>query len=410
MTDTAAPSTAAAPVETTAPVVTQPSTQSKPYDDDMLEVYENQATEESAPEESSSKGESLKQDTENKEENTTQQGKPDEKEDTSEESKLDNPKATKDDKVIDGVEELPVKRLINGKEVEFKIKDAIQSYVKQEEFNRNMDRRLTEVSKKEKAWQREQETFKDKVMEVVSKAQNGNFVDGIRALAKLAAGDSEFDVVKFEKDYFDQLESVRKVYTEMTPEQREAYFAKRQAAEAKAKADRLEAEKATTQAQAQLQSRIDSLVVQNNLKHEEFWGAYKHLIDTSVGQDKVFKDANEITEDVVLNHALSVKHWEKVYTAADKLGVQDDRVLEEVARITSSDPTITAEDIETVLKNAGIAKPDVVENLNRKVGKSQSNSTASSTKKANGKVEGIDADDLDFLYRNQPKTYQRIHR
>lgn len=372
---------------------------SKPYDDDMLESYEAEAIKEDPTLAAKPEPE------ESKEEKPLEEPKEEEAEEKPE------AKATKDDKIIDGVEELPIKRMINGKEVEFKIKDAIQSYVKQEEFNRNMDKRLNDVSRRERAWRKEEETFRDRVTEVVNNAQNGDFVSGIRALAKLAAGNSDLDIVKFEKMYFDQLEKVNEVYTKMTPEQREAYFAKRAAAEAQERLKKLENEKTSTEAQSQLQQQIDSLMQQHGLTPEEFWGNYKQIVDSQVGEGKAFKDPNDITADEVLKYSLTVRHWEKVYKAGEALGVTDEAILEEVGKITSTYPDLTVEDVAKVIKNAGLASPSAVENLNRKVGKSgQPHSAASSTKSKNGKIEGLDEEDLGFLYRNQPKAYSRIVR
>lgn len=377
-----------------------PITQSsKPYDDEMLDSYQAEAIKEDP---SLAKVDPPKEEKPIDPETET----PEEAEEPEVEAK-----ATKDDKVVDGLEELPVKRMINGKEVEFKIKDAIQSYVKQEEFNRNMDRRLNDVHRKERAWKKEEDSFREKVTDVVNSAQNGDFVSGIRALAKLAAGNSDLDIVKFEKMYFDQLENVRKVYTEMTPEQREAYFAKRSAAEAKAKLEKLQNEKTSTEAQSQLQQHVDTLMQQNGLTPEEFWGNYKQIVDSQVGEDKTFKDPNEITADEVIRYSLTVRHWEKVYRAGESAGITDDSILDEVGKITSTNPDLTVDDIVKVIKNAGLASPSVVENLNRKVGKNgQPHSAASSTKNKNGKVEGLDEEDLSFLYRNQPRAYSRIVR
>lgn len=373
---------------------------SKPYDDEMLESYEAEAIKED-PSLAKVEPEESKQEKpldEPKEEETPTEEEPE-------------AKATKDDKVIDGVEELPIKRMINGKEVEFKIKDAIQSYVKQEEFNRNMDRRLNDVSRRERAWKKEEETFVERIQDVVSKAQNGNFVDGISALAKLAAGKSDLDVVKFEKLYFEQLEKVREVYTKMTPEQRDAYFAKRSEAEARAKLEKLQSEKTSTEAQSQLQQQVNSLMQEHGLAPEEFWGNYKQIVDSQVGEGKPFQDPNEITADEVLKYSLTVRHWEKVYKAGESVGITDDAVLDEVGKITLAYPDLTQEDVVKVIKNAGLASPSAVENLNRKVGKNgQPQSAASSTKNKNGKIEGLDEEDLGFLYRNQPKAYSRIVR
>jgi hypothetical protein len=372
------------------PLVSQVFESVKPYD--MLDVYEE---------------ESAKEEAEAADESDVPKVKSPEVEDP-ESSKLEA-KGTKDDKIIDGVEELPIKRMVNGKEIEFKIKDAIESHVKKEEFNRNMDRRVGEISRRERAWQDDQNNFKSKVQKVIEVTQSGDFVSGIRALAKLAAGSSSLDVSKFEKMYFDQLDSVRKVYSEMTPEQQEAYFAKRSLAEARSETERLRNEKAAHTAQSELQSEVTGLMRQHGLPEAEFWGNYKVLADTLVGEGKPFQHPNEITAEDVTKYSLDVKHWEKVLTAGDRLGVTDDAILDEVGRITATYPDLTVEDVEKVIKNAGLASPAAVENLNRKAGSSRLSSSANSTKKQNA-AEGYDEDSLDFLYRNQPKAYNRVSR
>lgn len=381
----------------------QSPTAAKPYDDEMLEAYEAEAVE------SETEEKPVVQEAPKVEEPEESTDKPEESEEKAEET----PKSTKDDKIIDGVEELSLKKIINGKEVEFKIKDAVQAYTKQEEFNRNMDRRISEVSRREKSWQLDQNEFKGKVSKVIEAAQAGDFVSGIRALAKIAAGKSDLDVVKFEKDYFEQLDKVRDVYTKMTPEQREAYFAKRSAAEARAEADRLKGENANKEAQSQLEVQVQQLQQQHGLSQDEFWGNYKALADSLVGEGKKFNSPNEITADDVVKYSLEVRHWEKVYQAAEALGIEDEAILEETHKITSVDRSLTVDEIREVIKQAGLAKvaePDVVENLNRKARSSGSSSAASSTKKQNGKVEGLEEEDLEFLYRNQPKAYQRVVR
>jgi hypothetical protein len=388
MTDT--PVTVETPtIETTtaeAPVATATTT-TKPYD--MLDEYEESPAE-------------------TKEEVDAAPKVEEETETEVEEKPLDQPKATKDDKVVDGVEELPIKRMINGKEVEFKIKDAIESHVKQQEFNRNMDRRVQEISRREKSWEANQGEFRERINSVINEAQQGNFIGAINTLAKLAKGSSDLDITKFEKMYFDQLSKVQEVYTKMTPEQQEAYFAKRAAAEAKAENERLRGEKASVEAQTQLQREVQDLQKQYDLPAEEFWGNYKTLVDSQVGEGKQFKDPNEITAKDVVDFSLQVKHWEKVLQAGQTVGVSDDAILDEVARITAAHPDLTVEDIKKVIQSAGLASPSVVENLNRKVQKSGLNSPVSSTKKEN--ANGMDSEDLDFLYRNQPKAYSRVVR
>ncbi|OQB10440.1 MAG: hypothetical protein BWY21_00361 [Parcubacteria group bacterium ADurb.Bin216] len=388
-------------VETTSnDLVSKPLVSSKPYDDDMLEAYEAESKE-NATEEASQ---------EVKEEKKVEEPKQEEEHKEEVEAK-----ATKNDKVDDGFEDVPVTRLINGKEVQFKVKDAIQAFVKQEEFNRNMDRRITHIAQREQRWQQEQNNFKDKVNKVIEISRKGDFVTGIRALAKLAAGSSGLDVVEFEKQYFDQLNKVRDVYEKMTPEQREAYFAKRAKDEAEAKAKALEEEKTINIEKSQLREKVSLLQRQYGLSETEFWENYKALEDNQVGEGKHFKTPHDIQPEDVIRFSLAVKHEEKVIEAAEKVGIVDEDILDKISDVTINDPSLTVEDIIEIINKSGIAtqaNPKAVENLNRKAEKSNIRfNQASSTRKENGKIpDGYDEEILEHLYRNQPRAYARIVR
>lgn len=273
MSDTNIPTTPSVETPTnTTPEVSQLIVSSKPYDDDLLDAYAEEAATEST--------ENVEKAIEPpKEEEKTEEVK-------TEEDAKDPSRASKGDKVDDGFEDVPIKKLINGKEVEFKVKDAIQAYVKQEEFNRNMDRRITTVAKREQAWAQDQENFKGNLGKIIEVAQAGDFVTAIRGLAKIAVGGSGLDVTTFERQYFEQLDKIHEVYTKLTPEQREAYFAKRALVKAKAKAKELEEEKAAHADKSQLQEKVISLQKQYGLQDEEFWSNYKALESAQVGEGK----------------------------------------------------------------------------------------------------------------------------
>jgi len=384
------------------PDVSKPFVSSKPYDDDMLQAYEAETKAEVVePEPTQALTE--------KEEASAEvnEGEPEKQEEVA------PAKAKEGDTVDDGFENVPVKKLINGKEVEFKVKDAITAYVKQEEFNRKMDERLSHVARREKSWTDDQVKFKDVIGKLIDTAQKGDFVTAVRGLAKIAAGDSGLDVTEFEKTYFEQLDKVRDVYTKLTPEQREAYFAKREAAEAKDRARKLEEEKTTRVATSQLQEQVQQLQEQHGLSNEEFWGNYKALEEGLVGEGKVFSDASEITADKVVEYSLRVRHEAKVIEAGRKTGVEDEAILDEVSKLTLTNPDLTVDDIAKVIEASGLtlkASPEAVENLNRKAGASRLRSSpqANSTKKDEAK--GWDKEDLDFLYRKQPPVYRRPQR
>lgn len=386
--------------------VTSPST-SKPYDDDILQSYAEESEKEAPKEPTTTAQEPIKEEPSKEEVDQKPEAEAPEKE------KEEN-KATKDDQVIDGIEEVPLTKVINGKQVEFKVKDAVQAYMKQEEFNRNMDRRISQVSQREQRWDADQKALKDRIGQIIEVAQKGDFVTAARALAKIAFNGSGSDVVEFEKKYFDQLDKVREVYTKYTPEQREAYFAKRKLAEAEKRAAELEEEKAKTVATSQLQGRVADLQREYGLTEKEFWGHYKTLADSQVGEGKAFKALDEIAPEDVVRFSLAVRHEQNVVEAAKQLGIEDEAILDKISDVTANQSGMTVERIKKVIEASGIAKtasPSVVENLNRKAQKSgvQFNQ-ASSTKKENDKSDGYDKETLEFLYRKQPRIAVRPQR
>lgn len=381
--------------------VSQPITNSKPYDDEMLEVYEreeaNELEEQGTAEESSG---------DIKPTEAAKDGQ--EGEDKAEEAKLGERKG---DKVEDNFESVVVKKIINGKEVGVKIGDAINAFVKQEEFNRNMDRRLSDVGAKEKRWEQDQQQFKGKIGKLIDVAQKGDFVTAIRGIAKLAAGGSGLDVVKFEEQYFSQLDKVREVLTKMSPEQQKAYWAERRAAEAEQEARSLREEKTVNTEKSQLQDHVVALQKRFNIPEAEFWGNYQTLAEGMVGEGKPFQHPNDISAEEVVRYTLAVQHEEKVLTAGKAFGIEDDEILDEISRVSKLRPGISVDEIKALIEQSGIAKnanAATVENLNRKVGRNQTQfSKASSTKKENDIPEGYDEETLSHLYRNQPKVYKR---
>jgi len=385
-----------APVKTGEPIietveVSKPISNSKPYDDEFLDAYAEEASKE--------EGKVL---TEEKKE----EPKPEEKKEEVVSVKKEEPKPEIP------LEDTSLKRTINGKEVEFKVKDAILAYTKQEEFNRNMDRRITHISKREKAWESSQTELKGKLGEVVDSARKGDFVNAVRGLAKIATTGTNLDAAEFERQYFEHLDSIREVYSKLTPQERDAYFAKRALADAKEEASRLKAEKAHTVQTSQLQEQVSNLQREHGIEDTEFWEHYEQMSKALVGEGKEFKHPNEITPKHVVGKVLEFRQRLKVEEAAESLGLEDSRMKDDILKLVSTSPELSTEDIVAMVKASGIltiASPDAVENLNRKAERSKTQfSRANSTKKENDNEDGYDQETLEELYRHQPKAYQRI--
>lgn len=379
--------------------ISKPSTTSKPYDDDMLEAYAKEAESESTNGEGKTDGES--------ESVKDAKGGQEESDKAKEAAAL----SKKGDKVDDGFEKVSVKRVINGKEVQFTVEEAIKSHVKQEDFNRNIDKRLSQADARDRKWATDQQNFKGKIGKLIDVAQRGDFVTAIRGIAKLAAGGSGLDVVKFEEKYFSQLDKVRDVLTKMTPAEQKTYWAERRAAEMEADNKALREEKEATVSTSQLESRVISLQKHYQVPEQEFWENYETLVKEEVGEGKFFKHPDDITPEEVVRYSLEVRHEEKVLTAAKEFGIEDDEILTKISKVAKTEDNISVERIKELIRKSGIADAKTVENLNRKVGKSPAQfQKASSTKKANGIPEGYDQETMDFLNRHRPKVYKRPNR
>ena len=371
--------------------VSKPFVSAKPYDDDMLEAYESEE----------SSGEVQEESPEVVEETETKVASPE-------------AKATSKDQVDDGFEKVVIEKEINGKPFKFTVADAIKAKVTHEEAMRNIDRRATFLKQKEQAWDADVGTFKSRAQNVIAAAQKGDFVSAIRALAKLGANASDLDIVDLEDQYFDQLEKIESIRSKMTPEEKRAFKAERAAAAAKAENQKYIEKVQQAKARSELQVRVSQLMEQHKIPEQEFWGNYKTLIENHVGEGKKFSSNQEVTAEEVVAYSNEVKDWTKVFEASEKTGVEDESILEELKKIATLNPDYTSEDLVKIVDKAGFiaktADSTTVENLNRKAGKSRLAQQGTATKKQNGKLEGYDEESIEFLYRNQPKTYQRPQR
>lgn len=306
-------------------------------------------------------------------------------------------------------EDAVVVQKINGKDVPVKVKDAFAAFTKIEDFNRKMDQRISYATAKEKRFESNMTAFKSSVDKIVDTAQKGDFVSAIRALAKVAAGNSGLDIVKFEQKYFEQLDKVNEIYSKMTPDQRAAFFAKRQAETATEEAATLRAAQEAQVHQQELEQRIVSSIETGGLSKDEFWSAYEYLAQNAVGEGRHFPDPDAIPPEVVVQYAKAVQHERKVQEAGERVGIKDDAILDEISKLTRSHPEFTVEDIVAVVERSGVAKvapPGVVENLNRKA--RAYNTASSQVSSAKEEARELDDEDLKFLTRHAPRAYKPI--
>ena len=410
------------------PVVTPPKSTSP---EDLLDMYEAETpatpssngtsetkSDSPLPERETPSGDTKKEETSPKEETTQIIAK-------TEEPKIPSIKGKLGEKEVEIPEEAEITQKINGKDVTFKVKDALETFAKREEAFRTIDRRTSIVDRREKQLQGEYDSLKGRADKVIQAALTGDLMSCIRDLARLAAGNSQLNVVEFEKKYLDQIEQFRAPYSQMTPEQREKFFAERKAKVFEDELKRRTEEDTKREALGTLQAQIDSAIETNGLTKDEFWGAFKQLADTEVGPDRLFNSPNEITPENVVDQIAYNNFAKRLFAACEKNGVSDR--FEELFDIYSDNEELSPKDLKTIwnapqdkleiaIKEASLTNStsrQVVEDLNRRVAKNGNKAQftqASSTKK-NGKIEGYSSEeDVDFLYRNQPKTYQRIQR
>lgn len=379
-----------APVtETTAsaPEVSKPLVTAKPYDDEIFSKYESEAKEESE---------------------STETEEPVKEEAVQQPPKVEEAKSKASDKIEDGFEEVVVKKPINGKEVSFKVKDAIQAFVKQQEFNRNMDKRLSDVGRKEHTFNSQVQEFKGKIGQVAQIALKGDFITAMRGVAKLAVAGTNLNPVDYERKFFNQLAEAAPLFLKMTPEQKDSFFSKRDLAEAQARAKALEDEKTAHVEKSHLQERVALAQKEHDIPEQEFWNNYKVIAENLVGKDKYFQDSQEIQVDDVVKYTTAARHENRVVEASKKFGIADKETLDLISETTK--PTMSAEEIAIVIEKSGIAKnanPQSVENLNRKAQKSGTQFNQANSTKKNGNSTGYDKETLDFLNRHRPKVYNR---
>ncbi len=262
---------------------------------------------------------------------------------------------------------IPVK--VNGKDVSLKVKDAVQAYVKQDEFNRNMDRRVSTVTHRERKFEQELGSVKEKAEGVIRLAAQGDYIPGIKALVKMVGLGSHSEVVALERAMMDNLDNIRKVWTDMTPDQRNTYFANRRAEEAQKE---LEATKQSTQRQqgeVQLQQRVQKLMAENSLSEDVFWGHFQSLVDNAVGEGHLFATPHDIKPEDVVTYHRQVEIVKKVDNALKKVNpaLLEQPIADEVIALVNGHDDLSVEDIEQIVRDALGAPSKTVETLNRKV-------------------------------------------
>lgn len=309
---------------------------------------------------------------------------------------------------------------INGKEVPAKIADAIKAYSEQETFNRKLDQRLSYADRREKdvaskmsAYQAELASVKTRAGEISKLFAQGDVLPAVKQLARMAAGANGLDEVAYEKQALDALEQAQSVYTKMTPQQREVYFANRKAELASKELERQKGEMSAAQAKQQLDAEISAIEKQLGFNRDQFWDYYEVLMKESVGPGKQFADPKQITPKDVADFHQKVQLSGKIdqaLTRIDKTLLNNESFLEALDREVEGRYDLTADDIETIVRIALDTPTKSVENLNRKVDQANSKGLrtqlkqASSTKK---EEKTLDDELYDEWFAKRPTTTRK---
>lgn len=298
---------------------------------------------------------------------------------------------------------IPVK--ISNKDVQLKVKDAVQAFVRQDEFNRNMDRRLSIVDRREKDLSSEYEGIKEKAETVIRMASQGDFLLGIKALAEMAGLGANSDKIELERAMMNQLEQIRKVWGDMTPQQREVYFANRKAEELQRELERSQAKSAKVESEVQLSKQIKSLVSENQITEEVFWKTFQDLIEAGVGEGKPFTSPQEITPEDVIKYHKTLGVVNKVMEALGRIdsSLRDDPIADHIIELVG-EQDFTSSDIEEIVRETLKSRPNkAVENLNRKVDLAKSKGLNDQLKQVSStkKVSDIDEEMYSFFFNKR---------
>jgi hypothetical protein len=299
-------------------------------------------------------------------------------------------KARLGDEEVDIPESAEVEFEVNGKPFKFAIKDAIKAKLGQEEFNRNIDRRLTFADQKERRATAQVQNILQRAREVVEISKTGDPLPALKALAKMAAG-ANGDAVAYEKQFLENLEKVNEIYFRMTPEQREKYFAERRAEEAERRAKELEGQVGFEQQAQAVAQKIGELTKAWGITPEQFNGLYGLIEENLVGPDKQFKSIEEVGPEQVIqvHHELTTQiKVQQAMSKVDKALLKEEDLYRQLYAQAYQNPKWTPEDLEYIIKQVVSTPSKSVQNLNRKVEKARSQRLNSSLKEGSAAKKG----------------------
>lgn len=370
--------------------------------DDLFEMYEQI---DKADESSETKQDAPKQETKPvvpKDPNKLEKIKPE----PIQEAKSDTTEIKDTPKIIEGIkgkngdqeivipEETIITDKINGKDVNFRVKDAIRAFKAQETFNRNADSRIGYITTREKQLAEKEQHFSDSLKQIGELAQAGDPIGIIHFIAETKGGDP----VELEKAMLETFGKAHDMFLKMTPEQKAKYFAERKASILEKKLSSIQEQTTWNQGKQLLESKVDDYCKKYGLTKEGFVGLYKHIAESLVGEGKTFSDPGDIQPEDVIKFHLDLQMFEKVQKALAKLDpalARNDEIVDRAFMFVKDEHDFTEDDIVDVLMQARQRlMPKSVEDLSAKVntlnGKGFPLKTSTQNGQANSKTEDIE--------------------
>lgn len=301
---------------------------------------------------------------------------------------------------------------INGKTVEITQQDAIKAVQGQKEFERTIDKRMGDAGRKEQSVNNAFQNLLTVASKVSALTEAGDMLGANRELAKIASKGTQLDIVTWERKFFDQNEAFYKAYTTLTPDQKDRFFKDRKAQLDEEELKSFKNRDAQNAQRGELEAQVKTLQDENGIPNDEFWGTYKLIVDELTGEGKAFKAATDIKPEDVIEQTILNRRVGRIFEASNSLGLKDEAIIDEIIRTTAQYPEMTTEDFVQMIEKSGVlenAPQSSVENLNRRAQKSGLKLKSANSTKKETKTDGLDKEDLEFLYRRQPKVVKNIN-
>lgn len=257
----------------------------------------------------------------------------------------------------------------NGKIAKFTVDEAIKAYVDKDSFNREADRRVGQISKKEKALHSQVEEIKNNAAIVTDHFLGGNVIEAVAALSRMAGKNAGKDPVELQVNALNAMSKVAETWLKLTPEQKELFIEKQKAAEYKRAFERNQQSQSIEQQKAALQSKITNVCNSLGVSEEDFRQAYEDLTQL-VGPEGKFKKVEDIQPEHVGHYLGYQVQRTRIAKIAEEVAAglgQDDALIDEAALLLANEPNLSDNDIKDILGYVRTKPSPAVENLNRKV-------------------------------------------